>query len=41
MQLTTGKQRRFATYFDLESGSGRSLYTTQTSIIQAIHQSSN
>jgi hypothetical protein len=41
LQLTTGKLRRFATYFDLESGSGRSLYTTQASVIQAIHQSSN
>ncbi|NJL36901.1 MAG: thiamine biosynthesis protein ThiF [Leptolyngbyaceae cyanobacterium RM2_2_4] len=37
LQLTTGKLRRFATYFDLESGSGRSLYTTQASVIQAIH----
>jgi hypothetical protein len=41
LQLTTGKLRRFATYFDLESGSGQSLYTTQASVIQAIHQSSN
>jgi hypothetical protein len=36
LQLTTGKLRRFATYFDLESGSGKSLYTTQVSIMQAI-----
>jgi hypothetical protein len=36
LQLTTGKLRRFATYFDLESGSGKSLYTTQASIMQAI-----
>jgi PRTRC genetic system ThiF family protein len=36
LQLTTRKLRRFATYFDLESGSARSLYTTQTSIIQSL-----
>jgi PRTRC genetic system ThiF family protein len=41
LQLTTGKLRRFATYFDLESGSGRSLYTTQTSVIQSISQPSS
>ncbi|BAZ34025.1 UBA/THIF-type NAD/FAD binding fold protein (plasmid) [Cylindrospermum sp. NIES-4074] len=36
LQLTAGKLRRFATYFDLESGSGKSLYTTQACIIEAI-----
>lgn len=36
LQLTTGKLRRLATYFDLESGSARSLYTTQASIIQSL-----
>jgi PRTRC genetic system ThiF family protein len=36
LQLTTGKLRRFATYFDLDSGSGKSLYTTQVGIMQAI-----
>jgi PRTRC genetic system ThiF family protein len=36
LQLTAGTLRRFATYFDLESGSGRSLYTTQASVVQAI-----
>lgn len=41
LQLTTGKLRRFATYFDLESGSGRSLYTTQISVIQSISQPSS
>jgi hypothetical protein len=41
LQLTTKKLRRFATYFDLESGSARSLYTTQTSIIQSIAQPSS
>lgn len=41
LQLTTGKLRRFATYFDLESGSGRSLYTTQISIMQSISQPSS
>ena len=41
LQLTSGKLRRFATYFDLESGSGRSLYTTQTSIIQSISRPSS
>ncbi|TVP62902.1 MAG: thiamine biosynthesis protein ThiF [Nodularia sp. (in: Bacteria)] len=41
LQLTSGKLRRFATYFDLESGSGKSLYTTQASIIEAILQVQN
>lgn len=41
LQLTTGKLRRFATYFDLESGSGRSLYTTQISVIQSISKPSS
>jgi PRTRC genetic system ThiF family protein len=41
LQLTTKKLRRFATYFDLESGSARSLYTTQTGIIQSIAQPSS
>lgn len=33
--LTTGNLRRFATYFDLASGSTRSLYLTETAVFNA------
>lgn len=36
VQLTTGELKRFATYFDAVSGSMRSLYLTQESVLKAI-----
>lgn len=36
IQLLTGQLKRFATYFDLISGSAQSIYTTQESVVKAI-----
>jgi PRTRC genetic system ThiF family protein len=36
IQLTTGQLKRFATYFDLMSGSARSIYITQRSITRVL-----
>jgi PRTRC genetic system ThiF family protein len=36
IQLTTGQLKRFATYFDLVSGSARSTYITQQAIIASL-----
>jgi PRTRC genetic system ThiF family protein len=38
VRLTTGQLNRFATYFDLISGSSNSLYTTYSTIAQAIEK---
>lgn len=39
IQLTSGELRRFATYFDSSSGTARSLYITQHSVLKAISTS--
>ncbi|MEA5470064.1 ThiF family adenylyltransferase [Spirulina sp. 06S082] len=41
IQLTTGKLKRFATYFDLSSGAANSLYTTRESVLDSIRWKSN